>query len=234
MKKSRVIFAQNTLSHKKLIHAALLLPAIILTIFTTSAQATYQYTYTGNIFTTSSTTPNWPGEGACNPDPTAPCITTREEYVSVKFTSPSLLTSGASLSDIPAFTLTASDRILPYPYPYPSQDPVGGPGDPAHPNYGGVFDIFAVDANGLPTDWNISIDYNYRAPTARLWQSFIKTSTTQDITYGGYEGFLDYLGQLDNNPGTWSVTTAVPEPETYAMLLAGLGLIGFTARKRNS
>ncbi|MBI4936821.1 MAG: FxDxF family PEP-CTERM protein [Nitrosomonadales bacterium] len=25
---------------------------------------------------------------------------------------------------------------------------------------------------------------------------------------------------------------AVPEPETYAMLLAGLGLLGFTARRR--
>lgn len=28
------------------------------------------------------------------------------------------------------------------------------------------------------------------------------------------------------------VTTPVPEPETYAMILAGLGLIGFTARRR--
>ena len=27
---------------------------------------------------------------------------------------------------------------------------------------------------------------------------------------------------------------AVPEPETYAMLLAGLGLIGFSARRRQS
>jgi hypothetical protein len=26
--------------------------------------------------------------------------------------------------------------------------------------------------------------------------------------------------------------TAVPEPETYAMMLAGLGLLGFTARRR--
>jgi hypothetical protein len=26
--------------------------------------------------------------------------------------------------------------------------------------------------------------------------------------------------------------TAVPEPETYAMLLAGLGLMGFVARRR--
>ena len=27
--------------------------------------------------------------------------------------------------------------------------------------------------------------------------------------------------------------SAVPEPETYAMLLAGLGLIGFAARRKN-
>lgn len=31
--------------------------------------------------------------------------------------------------------------------------------------------------------------------------------------------------------GSWHVT-AVPEPETYAMLLAGLGLMGFMARRR--
>jgi hypothetical protein len=29
-----------------------------------------------------------------------------------------------------------------------------------------------------------------------------------------------------------TLTTAVPEPETYAMLLAGLGLLGFAARRR--
>jgi hypothetical protein len=31
-----------------------------------------------------------------------------------------------------------------------------------------------------------------------------------------------------------TVTTPVPEPETYAMLLAGLGLIGVVARRRNA
>jgi hypothetical protein len=29
-----------------------------------------------------------------------------------------------------------------------------------------------------------------------------------------------------------TVTAAIPEPETYAMLLAGLGLLGFAARRR--
>jgi PEP-CTERM motif len=32
--------------------------------------------------------------------------------------------------------------------------------------------------------------------------------------------------------GTWDISvTAVPEPETYAMMLAGLGLLGFAARR---
>jgi hypothetical protein len=55
-------------------------------------------------------------------------------------------------------------------------------------------------------------------------------------------------GLTEFNPGTWSSSgklanlnyqsqkALVPEPETYAMMLAGLGLIGFIAyrRKNNS
>jgi hypothetical protein len=32
----------------------------------------------------------------------------------------------------------------------------------------------------------------------------------------------------------YGFAAAVPEPETYAMLLAGLGLLGFTARRRQN
>ena len=40
-------------------------------------------------------------------------------------------------------------------------------------------------------------------------------------------------GALVSEPGTLTiVTTPIPEPETYAMLLAGLGLLGFAARRR--
>jgi uncharacterized protein len=37
----------------------------------------------------------------------------------------------------------------------------------------------------------------------------------------------------DNIDRTIMITAAVPEPETYAMLLAGLGLMGFAARRNN-
>ena len=34
-------------------------------------------------------------------------------------------------------------------------------------------------------------------------------------------------------PGTWTVA-AVPEPSTYALLLAGLALVGFSAKRHMS
>ncbi len=61
-----------------------------------------------------------------------------------------------------------------------------------------------------------------------------------DLPYP-YTGFysLSFAGidhvTLTGSDGDWIVVdnvTAVPEPETYAMLLAGLGLLGFMARRR--
>ena len=39
----------------------------------------------------------------------------------------------------------------------------------------------------------------------------------------------NYLGAQN---GAVNLAAAVPEPETYAMLLAGLGLVGFAVRRR--
>ncbi|MDX1915360.1 MAG: PEP-CTERM sorting domain-containing protein [Methylophilus sp.] len=56
----------------------------------------------------------------------------------------------------------------------------------------------------------------------------LKTATGQDIVAKTYQG----------TGGEWrlqiAAVTAVPEPETYAMLLAGLGLMGFSARRRTN
>jgi len=68
------------------------------------------------------------------------------------------------------------------------------------------------------------------------------TWTTQTLTVTGSMfgadlltfkavGRSDALGTLLDNV---SLTSAVPEPETYGMLLVGLGMIGFIARRRKA
>jgi len=49
---------------------------------------------------------------------------------------------------------------------------------------------------------------------------------------GDVEGSYQSLSGAVGSPGMTSFAAPVPEPETYAMLLAGLGLIGFMARRR--
>ena len=42
------------------------------------------------------------------------------------------------------------------------------------------------------------------------------------------------IGTMAGYPVSESITAAVPEPETYAMMMAGLGMIGFMSRRRKS
>ncbi|MEG1324253.1 MAG: FxDxF family PEP-CTERM protein, partial [Janthinobacterium sp.] len=59
-------------------------------------------------------------------------------------------------------------------------------------------------------------------------------------TYFGYgaataQSASNQYGNYSTFTGTFaSPVAAVPEPETYAMMLAGLGLVGFMARRRKA
>jgi hypothetical protein len=60
-----------------------------------------------------------------------------------------------------------------------------------------------------------------------------------DTTVGDFQTYYDLatpynvsLSGLVAGPGVWSSVSSVPEPETFAMLLAGLGLIGAVAHRR--
>jgi hypothetical protein len=50
-----------------------------------------------------------------------------------------------------------------------------------------------------------------------------------ESTITGVSGGAESFSALTAMP----IVSAVPEPETYAMMMAGLGLLGFTARRRN-
>lgn len=63
--------------------------------------------------------------------------------------------------------------------------------------------------------------------------TFTLSLLATDCPYGGHAGYvyLDGFGATALPPGP---VTAVPEPETLAMMLAGMGLVGAIARRRKA
>jgi hypothetical protein len=79
-------------------------------------------------------------------------------------------------------------------------------------------------------------------PLAPLTQGQINKLAYADCAPGGMMGATcmtgtslagyDATGTMSGYPVSQTITVAVPEPETYAMMMAGLGMIGFMARRR--
>lgn len=64
--------------------------------------------------------------------------------------------------------------------------------------------------------------YSGAAAPGNYWLHLVGSKVTSSLS-GGYSGTI-----------TTDPVAAVPEPETYAMLLIGLGLLGFAARRRKN
>lgn len=65
-----------------------------------------------------------------------------------------------------------------------------------------------------------------------FWGIIDDQNTFTSITFGNTNAGTDYFAFDQMTIGSLEQITPVPEPETYAMLLAGLGLLGFMASRR--
>lgn len=90
-----------------------------------------------------------------------------------------------------------------------------------------------------------TIFVNLADPTAALTPAQNYKLAYGDCTSGGLMGSTCMTGWLTSTGGTGgtmqgvnqitqTITAAVPEPESYGMMMAGVGMIGFMARRRRA
>lgn len=100
--------------------------------------------------------------------------------------------------------------------------------------------IDKIDVNGLPTSWYIStqeLDLNRDLPVRE--SIFIRSDNGINI-FGKSILTQDYNYSVtaESNGGQWQFinnvpVSTVPEPSEFMMLIAGLGMMGFVARRKD-
>jgi hypothetical protein len=124
---------------------------------------------------------------------------------------------------------------------------------------GGGYDVWGTDvdndpnnpwAYGMPVNgarnnngfFTLVFDRADPTNTTMTWDQIVYTDNTRFGMMGplvtgwlGMTGHMDHgagVGSMGGYPMSLTITAAVPEPETYAMMLAGLGMMGVIARRR--
>lgn len=89
--------------------------------------------------------------------------------------------------------------------------------------------VFTTDSAAEIQDWNVQLAFTSGATTFSLSTSPGVASAS--ITNPGGADRIPVAGIIKVCTGIWCVAP-IPEPATYAMMLAGLALMGFVGRRR--
>jgi PEP-CTERM motif len=91
----------------------------------------------------------------------------------------------------------------------------------------GNITITATDASGTVTQTIVGA-------TTTSFLGFVSTGGMTSLTVASVQPAAGFLWPTVDNLTLAKAALPVPEPETYAMMLAGLGLVGFLARRRRA
>ena len=104
-------------------------------------------------------------------------------------------------------------------------------------NVGGVTSVGLTNGTGTGGGFS-DVDFGTKfgqGSSNRLSQNDYVTWTVSGLTGSNYAAsYLHLQGGPNRGSAKYSAVSAIPEPETYAMMLAGLGLMGYTARRRKT
>lgn len=106
-----------------------------------------------------------------------------------------------------------------------------------------VMDLISVGQPGLPVTFNFlgsTTAFSILSQGAGHWGGGLLSQSGNSVTGLEGNGLIQFIGTYTDISFTTpdyeyyygATIGAVPEPETYAMLLAGLGLLGFMAGRR--
>jgi hypothetical protein len=192
------------------------------------ARADYIYSYTGQPFNVTSSTIMREGDDWITVEKTF------QSTISAAIRTSSLLTPDTQLADIISVTMTGTPyegSVFTLEYP---GAPIPDPFPPYDLRVGAYLDIISMDAAGLPSAWDISVD-QYLFIGGRAHYVQMLTSTISDNINGYDEPFSGFAGSNQNSPGSWQVTwiSSVPENQTSGMVFMGLAMISLFVRYSN-
>jgi len=106
---------------------------------------------------------------------------------------------------------------------------------PAHYGYlSGTYYFTLSSADYVPAGTNIADGYTYIGPKGDGSGSWSEDKTYWKLAIRGDVTSFNGVSGIPGIPNIPGIPSSIPEPETWAMLLAGLGIMGAVTRRRRA